>query len=230
MQNTKTAMSDFNQSGEYSHLGDLYRPDEKFEDMVPRLMDQIHKAFPDYGFSKEVKLFSGGRSLTVYVISGPEGLSDINTRDTFLEKVKKETERFQKSQGNVLSDYHFTNYYTHVEVDNRYFAQHAVIAEGTEVKSTMTMAAFKRTIKVGDTIILEASSFERQAKMIDVKRKVLEVKSTCFITSKDETGEGKVYFDFPKASEFACDGEKIRISSATSYEPNGFRLYRWIRS
>ena len=114
------------------------------------------------------------------------------------------------------------------KIDQRYHAQHAKILEGTDVEPKMTLAAFKRTLKVGDTIVLESTNNPYSQKMVGIERKVVQVRSGDFIT---EGADGrKIYFDFPKAAAFACDGERFRLADATEQNPDGYRLYRWARS
>ena len=92
----------------------------------------------------------------------------------------------------------------------------------------MTLAAFKRALKVGDTIVLESTNNPYSQKMVGIERKVAQVRSGDFIT---EGSDGrKIYFDFPKAAAFSCDGERFRLTDATEHNPDGYRLYRWTRN
>ena len=214
--------------GNYDNKGDLHRPGEKFDDLVPRVLAHLRQTFPGYEFSPERRVFAGGRSLTMHVIAGPEGLGDRESGETFIAKVRVEMDRFDHSRGNALSDYDNRSFFSFAKIDQRYHAQHAKIPEGTDVEPKMTLAAFKRTLKVGDTIVLESTNNPYSQKMVGIERKVVQVRSGDFIT---EGADGrKIYFDFPKAAAFACDGKRFRLADATEHNPDGYRLYRWTRS
>lgn len=213
--------------GNYANNGDLHRHGETFDNMVPRMLTHLRTVFPEYDFAPKREIYSGGRSLTMSLISGPAGLGGREAGEAFLLKVKAEMDRFDRSQGNVHSDYHSGSFFGFAKIDPRYHAQHAEIIEGTEVEPTMTLAAFKRTIKVGDKIVLEASNQTYSQKMIGIEREIVEARSGDFIT---QGADGrKIYFDYPKAAAFACDGKRFRLSDASERQPDGFRLYRWIR-
>lgn len=223
-----TTTNDMDARGNYRNDGDLHRAGEKFDDLIPRMLAHLRAIFPEYDFTPHRAVYSGGRSVTMNVISGPAGLSERDAGNAFLQKVKTEMDRFDRSQGNVYSDYHNGSFFGFAKIDPRYHAQHAQIVKGTDVDPTMTLAAFKRTIKAGDTIVLEATNNPYSQKMIGIERKVMQVRSGDFIT---EGLDGrKIYFDFPKAAAFACDGERLRLTDAGEQNPDGYRLYRWTRT
>lgn len=219
---------DYDAHGNYANNGDLHRSGEKFDDLIPRMLEHLHATFPEYRFAPERKVYSGGRSLTMNVVSGPKGLEARDAAEDFLRRVKAEMDRFDRSQGNVYSDYHSSSFLCFAEIDRRYHAQHAEIVAGTEVASTMTLSAFKKAMKVGDRIVLESSNQAYSQGMIGVEREVIEARSGDFITHSQ--GGRKIYFDYPKAAAFACDGTRFRISDARAEQPDGYRLYRWIRA
>ena len=97
--------------GNYRNDGDLHRPGEKLDDLVPRMLAHLRSTFPGYDFAPERKVYTGGRSVTMNVIDGPAGLSDREAGEAFLKKVKTEMDRFDRSQGNVLSDYHSGSFF-----------------------------------------------------------------------------------------------------------------------
>lgn len=226
---TEPADNGLDPSGNYSHEGDFYRPGEKLDDLVPRMLAHLSQAFPDYGFSPSRDVFAGGRSILVKIVSGPAGLNDEGAENAFKDLVLKEMRRFERSNGNILSDYHSCSAFLSVRVDGRYHAQHAVIAEGTEVEKRMSVSEFRRTIKVGDRIVLEStdSEYANARGAVGTERPVVQVRSGDFIVAE---GEKKVYFEFPKAAAFACDGERFRVTDARAGKPGGYRLYRWIRA
>lgn len=215
--------------GNYSNKGDMYRAGERLDDLVPRVVDHLHSTFPQYGFSPSRDTFAGGRSLLIKVIAGPAGLDDRESEDAFRDKVLGEMKRFEVSSGNVLGDHHNCNIYLSVRIDPRYHAQHAQIAEGTAVEKRMSVSEFRRTIKAGDRVVLEStdSEYANSRGAVGMERVVVQVRSGDFIV---EEGGKKVYFDFPKAAAFACDGERFRISDARAGKPGGYRLYRWVRT
>lgn len=214
-------------NGNWSNHGDLHRPRELLESLVPRMLDHLARTFPEYGFSPKRNSYSMGRSIYMYVISGPDGLQDEAAAAAFKAQVLKEMHRFDKGQGNVLSDYSYSSFIAFAEIDPRYYAQHAVVVAGTEVASRMSLAEFKRTIKAGDTIVLESTTNQHTMSFLGMERKVAKVRSGDFITRDDDRN---VYFDFPKANAFACDGDRFRITRATADDPTGYSLYRWIRA
>lgn len=215
--------------GNYSHHGDLYRAGEKLDDLVPRMLARLHEAFPGYGFSPSRDVFAGGRSVLVKIVSGPAGLDDGPAEEAFKDLVLKEMRRFERSNGNVLSDHHSCSAFLSVRVDGRYHAQHAVIADGTGIEKRMSVSEFRRTIRAGDRIVLEStdSEYAKTRGAVGIERPVVQVRSGDFIVAE---GDKKIYFDFPKAAAFACDGERFRITDARTGRPGGYRLYRWIRS
>lgn len=214
--------------GNYNDKGDLHRPGENFDDLVPRMLTHLRQTFPEYDFSPERRVFAGGRSITMHVINGPSGLSNKEAGEAFITRVRSEMGRFNHSYGNAFNDYAKQSFFSFAKIDQRYHAQHAQVVEGTDVEPKMTLAAFKRTLKVGDTIVLESTNNPHSQKMVGIERKVVQVRSGDFIT---EGSDGrKIYFDFPKAATFACDGERFRLTDATEHNPDGYRLYRWIRS
>lgn len=230
MQTTQVQDSSYNidPHGNYKNNGDLYRPNEELESVSARIVLHLKRVFPEYEFASERKTFSGGRSITVKVISGPDTLTNEDEAKKFLKQISQEMKRFDNANGNIYSDYHSCTFFGHAEIDRRYHAQHAVIIEGTEVEPKMTISAFRKALKEGDTIVLEASNQTYSQRMLGIERKVIQVRSKDFIT-QGEDGR-KIYFDLPPASAFACDGEKFRINDARENSPNGFRLYRWNRS
>lgn len=218
------------ENGNYNDHGNLHQPGETLDSLVPRMLAHLERTFPGYKFSPARDTFAGGRSIKMSLISGPAGLTDREAGDRFLEKVRREMARFDRSQGNIYSDYHSCSFYADAKIDPRYHAEHAEVIEGTEVQSKMTLAAFKRTIKAGDKIILEATNSPYAQKNVGIEREIIKTRSQDFITAANAEGTGKVYCNYPSAKAFACDGERFRISDASEHDPNGFRLYRWIRS
>lgn len=213
--------------GNYNDKGDFHRPGESLDDLVPRMLAHLRHTFPEYEFSPERRMFAGGRSITMHVISGPEGLSDSEAGEAFTARVRAEMERFDHSHGNALNDYAKQSFFGFAKIDQRYHAQHAKIPEGTDVEPKMTLAAFKRTIKAGDTIVLESTNNPYSQKMIGIEREVVQVRSGDFITHGADGR--KIYCDFPKAAAFACDGQRFRMTDASEHDPDGYRLYRWNR-
>jgi hypothetical protein len=215
--------------GNYSSDGDLYRPGERLDDLVPRMLAHLRAAFPQYDFAPARSAHAHGRSITMNVIDGPPGLDSRDAEEAFKASVLKEMHRFDRSRGNVMSDYGISSFSAFAYVDARYHARHAEVATGTEVASRMSLAAFKRTIKAGDRIVLEStdSPYAKTQAAIGMEREVIQVRSSDFIVMQD--GQ-KIFFDFPKAAAFSCDGERFRISDAYAGEAARYRLYRWIRT
>lgn len=225
----ETRSAPLDDHGNYSHIGDLYRAGETLDDMVPRMLEHMRASFPGYDFTPSRDSFALGRSVLMKLVSGPAGIADRADEDAFTQRMLEQMKRFETSQGNVYSDYHNCSVYLSARVDARYHAQHAVVAEGSDVERRMSLAEFRRTIKVGDRIVLLStdSSFERTRASIGIERPVIQVRSGDFIVG---AADRKVHFDFPKAAAFACDGERFRISDARAGNPAGYRLYQWIRS
>ena len=213
--------------GNYANDGDLYQANESLASLVSRITGHLKSTFPEYGFSPQRSSFAGGRSIQINVISGPEGLGDGKVREAFTAKVLREMKRFEKSQGNVFSDWHSSNYSPHVKVDARYYAQHSSAPADQKVEKKMSLAEFKRTLKPRDRIILRDTTNEYSKKFLGIEREISEVRSGDFIIG---TGQEKSYFNFPKSAAFACDGERFCVSDASENNPDAYRLYQWIRS
>jgi len=199
------------------------------DSLVPRMVEHLKATFPEYGFSPKRDTHAMGRTIHMNVTSGPTGLQDEAVANAFKERVVNEMNRFDRGQGNVLSDYSSATFNAFAYIDPRYYAEHAVVVEGSEVASRMSLAEFKRTIKAGDEVVLESTSSQYAISQgfVGLRRTITKVRSGDFITTKD----GKnVYFDFPKANAFTCDGVRFRITRATADDPAGYGVYLWIRS
>lgn len=224
--NAKAAVnSGLDERGNYNEHGDLHVQGEKFETLVPRIKTHLHQTFSDYKFAIERETFAGGRKLRIKIISGPEGLADQQVRDDLLARVKKQVERFNRSNGNIYQDSSFTSFYNDVTVDGRYYSDHADVSEETNISRTMKLAAFKKKIKAGDKITLISTNNKFSKRLLNVEREIFKVRSADMIIIDDQ-GK-KSYFPFPRAAEFACDGEKIRVCDADEYNPDAYRLYSW---
>jgi len=79
----------------------------------------------------------------------------------------------------------------------------------------VSLASFKKRLKPGDSLTLLHAPYKHRA--LGTARKVIQIRS------KDFVFEGRSYCDFPRASNFACDGRLVRIAVGNdqSYSSDG---------
>lgn len=210
-------------NGYFRYAGDLYRSRESLDDLIDRIKSHLARHYPDHQFGMRRSTFAGGCSITVTMNGGPAELMDADKRQEFFKDVRNQVKRFGREESHPISDYMSVSFYEHIEVGSQFLTAHAPRDAATEVEPKMSMAQFKKTLKIGDTITLVSTGMANH-KALGIPRKVIEIRSKDFIV------EPKSYCDFPKAANFACDGSRFRISDANQYDPTAYRLYEWIRS
>ncbi|MBA4090103.1 MAG: hypothetical protein C0494_05855 [Sphingobium sp.] len=207
--------------GNFSYIGDLYRPGEPFASICARLGVHIAAQFPDLHCAITRSIFASGRKISVEIQDTSRNLRDDSNRDRFIVLVRDQIERFGFVHSNFMQDYMSVCFYCDVAVGPAYWAALAArTGLQNPVQPLMSLAQFKRTIKAGDTLCLLHASWT--GRNIGVERTVEAVRSKDIIIAGS-------YLTLPRASAFACDGDKVRIATGDGTNPDAHLLYRWTR-
>jgi hypothetical protein len=209
--------------GNFHYEGDLFCQGEA----LPALCGRIERHLGDHVagavFSVRGESFAGGRKVIVELLDGPADLTDETARREFEVMLGDQIERFGFTRSNFYQDFMNCSFYNEVRIGRAYWAALAVRrGPANPVDSVISLAAFKKRLKPGDSLKLIAAPEGHRA--LGTTRKVMAVRSADLIF------EGKVYLDFPRASGFACDGRLVRIANGHERDPDAHLLYEWQRS
>lgn len=207
--------------GNFAYVGDLRRDREPLTDLCQRIDRHLATFFPETKFSVRGERFAGGRKVTVELLDASADLSDGPARKASALTVRDQVERFGSIRSNFYQDYVSCSFYSEVRIGTAYWAALAARrGPANPVKARVSLAAFKRRLKVGDRLkLIDAPAGHRH---LGTARKVVAVRSADLIL------EGPSYLNFPRASGFACDGRRVRISIGNEYEPDRHLLYEWL--
>ena len=209
--------------GNFTYQGDLQRAGRELPELTAAIQQHLDRFIVGARFSVRGERFAGGRKVIAEVLDAAEDLSTEEVRSAFEIKVRDQIERFGFVRLNFYQDYMNVSFYNEVRLGGAYWA--ALSARkgiGNPVKSTMSLAAFKRTVKAGDQLKLTAAP--QWHRSIGTTRPIVAIRSADLVL------EGPSYLALPKAAAFACDGERIRIGIGSDREPDAHLLYEWIRS
>jgi hypothetical protein len=207
--------------GNFHYQGDLYRPADDLPTLCRRIERHVASQFPDIRFSIRSERFSGGRKITAEVLYAPEDLSAREAQDAFITKVRDQIERFGFCRTNPLQDYWSCSFYTDVAIRQAYWAALAARrGKANPVDNVVSLASFKKRLKPGDRLTLLHAPYNHRA--LGTTREVIQIRS------KDFVFEGRSFCDFPRASNFACDGRLVRIAIGNEHEPDAHLLYEWL--
>ena len=206
--------------GNFHYEGDLYRAGEALPALCARIERHLLGLVTGATVSVRGESFAGGRKVIVEVLDVPTDLSAEGPRRTFETMLSDQVERFGYCRSNFYQDFMAVAFYNEVRIGRAYWAALAA-RRGTAnpVKPLMSLAAFKRKLKPGDSLKLIAAPEGHRA--LGTTRTVVAVRSADLIF------EGKVYLDFPRAAAFACDGRLVRIAIGHGHDPDAHLLYEW---
>lgn len=207
--------------GNFHYEGDLFCQGEALPALCARIERHLGVHVIGATFSVRGESFAGGRKVIVELLDGPADLTDETHRRAFEEMLGDQIERFGFTRSNFYQDFMAVSFYNEVRIGRAYWAALAARrGPANPVKSLMSLAAFKRRLKPGDTLKLLAAPEGHRA--LGTTRKVVAVRSA------DLVFEGKIYLDFPRASAFACDGRLVRIANGHERDPDAHLLYEWL--
>ena len=209
--------------GNFLYQGDLQGAGRDLPALTTAIQQHLERTVSGGQFSVRGERFAGGRKVVVEVLDGAEDLSDDEVRRAFEVRIRDQIERFGFVRSNVLQDYMTVSFYSEVRIGGAYWgALSARKGNQNSVKSTMSLAAFKRAVTVGDQLKLVAAPQWHRA--VGTTRQIIAVRSADLIL------EGPSYLTLPKAAAFACDGARIRIGIGNDREPDAHLLYEWGRA
>lgn len=207
--------------GNFAYSGDLLRSNETFAALCARIAAHLRDLYPDLQVSLTRLSFAGGRKIRLAICDAPIDLRDPAVRDPLLLALRDQIERFGFVRANVYQDYSAVSFYSEVAIGKAYWAALAARTEQQNpVEPRMSLAQFKRTIKVGNTLTMVHAPW--QGRYLGVERTVDAVRSGDIIIAGS-------YLTLPRAPEFACDGRHIRIAVGDASNPDAHLLYIWTR-
>lgn len=207
--------------GNFHYQGDLHRAGEPLPDLCRRIERHLASIFPDIRFALRSATFTGGRKITVELLDHPVDLTPEDERCAFEVAVRDQIERFGFTRSNFYQDYLACAFYSEVRIGKDYWAALAT-RRGTAnpVEQTLTLAAFRKTIKPGDTMKLVHAPWS--TRNLGVARTVEKVRSVDLVIGGSHLG-------YPRASGFACNGRMVRIAIGSERDPDAHLLYEWER-
>lgn len=206
--------------GNYKNVGEKHNPKTSLKDIVTHIKKDLKAEFPKMKFSIKTKKFIGGQSIYVDIDDADE--TDLKSReetDSLINKIGEILAKYNSSSGNIHQDYSYTFFYPHVDISSIAYSSYALKNNMIHkpIKSTMSLAEFKRTVKAGDkfTPLHDGSLSERTVESV---------------RSKDIIFKGPIYLDLNSSKNFSCDGEYIQIYLGSYYDPARTLLYKWNRT
>ncbi|WP_447953954.1 hypothetical protein [Sphingopyxis chilensis] len=207
--------------GNVHYEGDLFRQGEALPALCGRIERHLLTHVAGATFSVRGESFAGGRKVIVELLDATVDLTDEADRRAFEEMLRDQIERFGFTRSNFYQDFMAVAFYNEVRIGRAYWAALAARrGPANRVEPLVTLAAFKRRLKPGDTLKLIAAPEGHRA--LGTTRKIVAVRSNDLIF------EGKIYLDFPRASGFACDGRLVRIAIGHERDPDAHLLYEWL--
>ncbi|MDJ0277684.1 hypothetical protein QLH51_12840 [Sphingomonas sp. 2R-10] len=207
--------------GNFHYQGDLHRPGEPLSDLSRRIEHHLTATFGSSHFGLRSETFAGGRKITVELLDHPDDLTAEDDRRAFETAVRDQIERFGFTRSNFYQDHMSCALYSEVRIGAAYWAALAA-RRGTAhpVEQKLSLAAFRKTIKLGDTLKLIHSPWPNRN--LGVVRTVEKVRSVDVVI-------GGSHLSYPRATGFACDGRLVRIAMGSEREPDAHLLYEWER-
>lgn len=207
--------------GNFHYDGDLFQQGEALPALCGRIERHLGVLVAGAVFSVRGQSFAGGRKVIVELLEAPADLTDEIARRAYETMLRDQIERFGFTRSNFYQDFMACAFYTEVRIGRAYWAALAGRRGPVNpVKPLVSLAAFKRRLKPGDSLTLLAAAQGHRA--LGTTRTVMAVRSADLIF------EGKVYLDFPRASGFCCDGRLVRIANGHERDPDAHLLYEWL--
>lgn len=210
----------FDERGNFHYQGDLYKPGEQLSVLAARIDRHLVAHFPTTKFAITTQKFAGGRKITAEIIDTPSDLSPREAQAAFFEQVRDQMERFGFTNSNIYQDFHNCSFFCEARVGQAYWSALARRRGARNpVEATLSLAAFKKRVKAGDSLkLVDAPEGHRS---LGTTRAITKVRSGDLIL------EGQSYLSFPRASAFACNGTLVRISIGSEHDPDAHLLYEW---
>ncbi len=207
--------------GNFHYQGDLHRAGEALPDLCGRIERHLATAFADSRFALRSETFAGGRKITVELLDHPRDLTAPDDRSAFDVAVRDQIERFGFTRFNFYQDYLSCAFYSEVRIGQAYWTALAARRGAAHpVEQKLTLAAFRKTIKPGDTMTLVHAPWPNRN--LGVVRTVEKVRSVDLVIGGSHLG-------YPRAAGFACDGRMVRIAMGDERNPDAHLLYEWAR-
>jgi hypothetical protein len=216
------SQTNHDEGGNFHYQGDLYRGGDNLATLAARIEGHLKSKFPDTRSAIRTEKFAGGRKIIAEILDTPTDLTPRDAQNSFLVEVRDQMERFGFTRSNLLQDFHTCSFYCEAGIGRAYWAALAT-RRGTRnpVQAKLTLAAFKKQIRAGDSLKLIGAPAGHRA--LGMTRAITQVRSGDVIL------ERRSYLSFPRASAFACDGKLVRISIGSEYDPDSHLLYEWQR-
>lgn len=207
--------------GNFHYQGDLHRSGEPLPDLSRRIERHLAAAFAGSRFALRSETFAGGRKITVELLDHPHDLTATDARQVFEVAVRDQIERFGFTRSNFYQDYMSCAFYGEVRIGDAYWTALAGRRGSAHpVEQKLSLAAFRKTIKPGDTMTLVHAPFS--TRNLGVARAVEKVRSVDIVIGGSHLG-------YPRATGFACDGRMVRIAMGSERDPDAHLLYEWAR-
>lgn len=214
------SQTDHDERGNFHYEGDLHCPADDLPVLCRRIERHLASHFPEVRFAIHSQRFSGGRKMIAEVLDATEDLTTREAQDEFITRVRDQIERFGYCRSNFYQDFMAVSFYNEVRIAPAYWAALAARrGQANPVDNLVSLASFKKRLKPGDNLTLLHAPYQHRA--LGTARKVIQIRS------KDFMFEGRSYCDFPRASNFACDGRLVRIAVGNEHEPDAHILYEW---
>lgn len=216
------SQTDHDDRGNFEYQGDLYRAGEPLASIAARIGAHLASHFPDARFSIRTESFAGRRKITAEILDAAQDLTLPDVQESWVTGVRDQMERFGVTRSNPLQDFHSCAFFCEVRIGQSYWAALAQKREPKNpVRSLVSLSAFRKQVRAGDSLkLIDAPAGHRA---LGTTRTITHVRSADLIL------DGKSYLSLPRASAFACDGERVRIAIGSEREPDAHLLYLWHR-
>jgi len=207
--------------GNLHYQGDLFRSGERLPELAARIEKHLARYFPDTSFALRTQTFAGGRKVLAEILDTPEDLSGRDARNDCIVAVQDQMERFGFINSNLYQDFYNRSFFCEARVGQAYWS--ALASRGAmanPVEKLVSLAAFKKQVRPGDHLKIIGP---------DGRRGLGQTRTVAKVRSKDIVFEGPIYLALPRAAQFACDGNQVRIALGDEYDPDAHILYEWIR-
>ncbi|WP_334183856.1 hypothetical protein [Novosphingobium sp.] len=214
------SQTDYDERGNFQYQGDLYRSGEDLPSLASRIGRHLAEQFTLTRIAISTSKFAGGRKVTAEILDTASDLTERDRQNAFIIEVRDQMERFGFTCANALQGFHSCSFFCEARIGRAYWAALAKRrGPRNPVEALVSLAAFKKRVKPGDTLkLIDAPAGHRS---LGTTRMITKVRSGDLIL------EGRSHLDFPRAAAFACDGKLVRISIGSDHDPDAHLLYEW---